>query len=354
MTQQKVINPAMIILGRESRGISQVNLARALGVTQGYVSKLEMGLLTTSEDMLTIISQLLNYPEPFFYQEDPLMGMSITEILLHRKRRDTPRKVLSRVYAQTEIRYRHIRRLLLATDIECTIPRLPIEDYEENAEKIAQLVRAQWHLPRGPIHELTKTVEDAGLIIVPFNFQTPLVDAMSRWLPACNPVFFVNNDLPKDQYRFILARELGHLVMHEKPHPELEDQAERFAMEFLLPEREVRGQLEDLDIAKLMMLKRYWKVSIALLLQRARELGTVTDRQYYYLWSLMTQARYKKREPAELDVQGEIPTLLDEIIEMHRTQLNYSISDLRTLLMLNEQELRAEYLQGHERLSIVD
>lgn len=349
---QHAINTAMVILARESRGLLQIDLARALDVTQGCVSKLEMGLLAISEEMLANIARILNYPKPFFYQQDSLMGVGITEVL-HKKRRDMPRKILSRVYAQVQIRHKHIQQLLRSADVECTIPRLPIEDYDNNPEKIAQLVRAMWRAPRGPIQELTKLVEDAGLVIVPFDFQTPLVDAMSRWLPACNPVFFVNSRLPKDQYRFILARELGHLIMHERPHPDLADQAERFAMELLLPELEIRPALDNLDFAQLATLKQYWKVSMATLLKRAREIEAVSDRQYYYLWSQMTRAGYKQREPAELDVQGEQPTLLNEMIELHRTELGYSIPELCTLLTLNEQEMRTEYLPRHERLSVV-
>ena len=41
----KNINPEMLVLARESRGVMQSELARMLSVTQGKVSKLESGLL---------------------------------------------------------------------------------------------------------------------------------------------------------------------------------------------------------------------------------------------------------------------------------------------------------------------
>lgn len=42
----------------------------------------------------------------------------------------------------------------------------------------------------------------------------------------------------------------------------------------------------------------------------------------------MSQRGYRKRESAELDLLPERPSLVGEIIEFYRTELNYSIDDL--------------------------
>lgn len=346
--QRKDINPNMVILGREARGLSQKELADMLSVTQGRISKIEMGLLPVPDDLLEMLSQVLDYPTHFFFQEGSLSGIGVTEIF-HRKRQDVPKKILSKAYAQMDIRHRHMAALLRAVDIPHNVPRLDIDEYNGRTEEIARLLREQWHIPRGPIQNLTQTVEDAGVVVIPVDFGTPRIDAISRWIPDLPPLFFVNKDIPKDRYRWSLTHELGHVIMHTLPNTDMEKQANQFTAEFLLPEREIRADLKNLDLAKLTILKRYWKVSMAALLHRAEDLEAITPNQARNLWMQMAKAGYKTREPIELEAGGEQPSLLEELIETYRKDLNYSIADLQRVIPLNEEELWEQYLKGHDQ-----
>lgn len=337
-------NPRMVILARESRGLGQQALAEALNVSQGTISKIETGLIPLSNEMMESLSEVLDYPPHFFQQEGDITGIAIAEVF-HRKRQNVPQRVLNKIYAQIEIRIKHIAALLVSTEVPSNIPRMDVEEYSDHVEDIARAIRARLQLPRGPVKDITRIIEDAGGITITFDFETPLVDAISRWIPGLPPLFFVNERIPKDRYRLSLAHELGHIVMHSYPTPDIEEQAFRFAAEFLLPEREVMIDLRDLSLPKLANLKRYWKVSMAALLKRAEELNTITPNQARYLWSQMSRAGYKTREPIELDVAGEQPYLLHEIIETHQTELGYSVEDLRKLIPLNDDELWKFYLQ---------
>lgn len=341
------VNPYMIIVGRESRGLSQKMLADALGVSQGRVSKVESGLLAVPDDLLDALARVLNYPSGFFLQAGAPKGVGIAEIF-HRKRQDVPKKVLDKVYARMEIRYRHIENLLRATDIPVNVPHLDIDEFGTVAD-IARLVRATWHLPRGPIQDLTTILENAGVVVVPFDFETPKIDAISRWLPGLPPLIFVNETSPKDRLRFNLGHELGHLVMHTLPNPEIEDQANQFAAEFLLPERDIRNDLGDLTMAKLAVLKRYWNASMSALLKRADDLGTISAGRARALWAQMARAGYKLREPVDLDVPGEQPTLVRELVETHLRDLGYDHHDLHDLLCLGDEELWLYYLRDQDR-----
>ena len=75
----------------------------------------------------------------------------------------------------------------------------------------------------------------------------------------------------------------------------------------------------------------------------------ITTNHARYLWSQMARAGYKTREPVELDVDGERPALLHEIIATHREQLDYSIEDLAHLVHLTVGELTEMYLLGDDR-----
>lgn len=342
--ERETANPNMVILARDSRGMTQKELALRLGVTQGRVSKMEMGLLPITDDLVERLAKCLGYPKHFFLQEGGIHGIGIPE-LFHRKRQDVPKRLLDRIYALIEIQSAHqIPALLRAVEMPCNIPTFDIDEYNGNAERIASLVRERWQLPRGPISDLTEAIEDAGGIVVPFRFETQRVDAMSRWMPSAPPLFFINMESPKDRLRFSLAHELGHVVMHALPNGDIENQADRFAAEFLLPQRDILPYLHDLSLSRLAVLKQYWKASMAAILKQAEGLGAITANQARYLWILMSKAGYRTREPVELDPDGETPTVLQELIEIHLKQLSYSVADLAQTLALEEQEVLANYL----------
>ena len=148
-------------------------------------------------------------------------------------------------------------------------------------------------------------------IVIPFDFETNSIDAVSHWPPGVPPLFFVNKFIPTDRMRFTLCHELGHIIMHQKtPNPEIERQANEFASELLMPERDIRPYLVDISIDKLASLKPYWKVSMSALLKRSVDLNVITQRHGRTLWMQISQAGYKVREPIELDLPNESPTLL--------------------------------------------
>lgn len=338
------VNPYMVILGRESRGLSQKELAEKLGVTQGRISKIEKDLLVVPDELLEKLSHVLDYPQHFFCQEGAPVGVGIAEIF-HRKRQDVPKGVLAKNYAKMEIQLKHIETLLReGEEIPCYVRRFDIDEFDGQVEKIAQIVRKTLQIPSGPIDDLTETIEDAGVLVVPMNFETMRVDAISRWVPGLPPIMFVNMHGPKDRYRYSLAHELGHLVMHELPNPDIEEQANQFAAEFLLPGEDIQAQLFNLNLSKLVRLKLYWKVSMAAILMRAQKMGTITSNHARYLWMQMAKAGYKTREPVELDVKGEQPRLLKKLIEASLKVYDNSLAYLGEALALNENELRALYL----------
>jgi len=345
------VNPEMVILARESRGYSQDELAKELHVTQGRISKIEGGTLEVPDDLLEVLCRVLHYPPVFFHQEGVRPGVGIAEIF-HRKHKDVPKKLMNEIYASIDIRIRHITSLLRAAEIPERVPRLPIEKYEGNAAQVARLVRSMWDIPRGPIRNVTKTLEDAGVVVVSFHFGTRKVDGICRWLPGCAPVMFVSDEAPKDRVRLTEVHELAHMVMHKTPNPDIEDQAFAFAAEFLMPEREIFTDLQELSLQKLANLKQYWRVSMQSLLQRAKDLRTIPERQVANLWREMGAAGYRTKEPVDLDIQGEQPALLQELVDMHIKEMSYGVEELGQLLSLYEDELRSLYMKDSTRPSL--
>lgn len=337
------VRPDKVVVAREARGVTQSHLADALGISQGHLSKIEAGMLVVPDTLLPRLSQTLGYPPQFFRLTEPIYGPGTSEFF-HRKRKAISARLLARLHAQVNIFRIQISRLLLAVEIgPDRIPEIDPDSFPGSVEDVARAVRAAWNLPRGPIEDLTKCIEEAGGIVIPSDFGTPLLDAVGRYVPGMPPLFFTNRLSPGDRQRLTLAHELGHMVMHRVPTPEMEDEAFRFGAELLMPEQDIRHELDRLTIDRLVALKLRWRVSMQALLMRAQTLGAITLRQARYLWMQIGKAGYRTREPVEADIPPESPSLLTEIIDMYRHTLGYSTSQIADLMAINPTELETAY-----------
>jgi Zn-dependent peptidase ImmA (M78 family)/transcriptional regulator with XRE-family HTH domain len=335
------VNPEMVTLGRQARGLTQAQLASRMGVHQATVSKLEAGVSRLTADEFQKLAVALDYPMHFFTRRRRIMGSGITE-LYHRKRQKVGARLLHQVHARAAIRIMNIEDLMRSfDDVTDDVPILPVEHFDDSPEKIARIVRAQWHLPDGPIFSVTKVVEQAGGVVMEFDFETRHIDGFSRRDMSAAPMFFMNRALPPDRWRWTLAHELGHTVMHTDPNEAMEEQADRFASEFLAPASEIKAQLWDLSFAKLAGLKRYWKISMQALLLRARHLNIISDRKLRHMFMQLSKAGYRLREPSELDPPGEPPELLVDVMEDHVARLGYTEQDLCDALALAPADLHA-------------
>jgi Zn-dependent peptidase ImmA (M78 family)/DNA-binding XRE family transcriptional regulator len=353
------VRPELIVLAREARGLTQSKLAAALDISQGHLSKIEGGLLPVSEAILDRLAEVLDYPPQFFALSEPIYGPGASEFF-HRKRSAMSTRLLARLHARINIRRMQLSRLLPAVEIAPDrIPELDPEAFSGSVEDVARAVRAAWNLPRGPIANVTQTIEDAGGIVLLIDFGSPLLDAVSRYIPGLPPLFFENLESSGDRARMTLSHELGHVVMHRVPTPDMEAEAFRFAGEFLMPERDIRHELDSLSIDRLVALKLRWRVSMQALIMRAGSLGIISPRRAQYLWMQMSRAGFRVREPAEADVPREHPRFLTEIVDVYRHTLGYSTADLADLLAVHPHELETNYglqlapTDGRARLRMV-
>ena len=349
-------NYQMITLARESRGISQTELAKLSGLSQGKISKIETGLLALSESDVITISNILDYPVHFFRRNERVYGIGLSEYY-HRKRQSVPQKALNKVYAKIELRRMEITTLLKSVEFgEHNFFYMDPVQYDGNVESIAQAVRAAWRIPKGPILNLVGIIEESGAIIVPFDFEGAKIDGISVSHPGIPPLIFVNYNNPMDRVRFTLAHEVAHLIMHRIPpsdNVDIEEQADRFASEFLMPKNDISHALNDLSLQKLATLKLYWKVSMGALLKRASDLGKVTERYSRYLWMQMGKAGYRTTEPPELTPPIEEPSLLDDIVKVHQDELSYTSLDLSQTVGLSDIEFQNLYLKKSNYLRLV-
>src|SRR5438128_270097 len=112
----EAVNPRMIVLARESRGMTQSGLALAISTTQAHVSKYESGFLRVPDDVLLKLCHVLEYPRTFFYQTEDVCGFG-SSCFYHRKRQSIPVSDLRRLQAKINILRIQLSRLLSGAEI---------------------------------------------------------------------------------------------------------------------------------------------------------------------------------------------------------------------------------------------
>lgn len=342
----ETFNRALLQVARAARGFTQGELAQRAGVTQALVSKLENGLTTDpTTETVAALAKAVNFPIPFFYSSERPHGLPPFH---YRKRARLGAKVLGKIEAEINIRRIHLARLLQSYELPAKqdFPVIDLAKEQWTPQRAAQVLRGYWLVPRGPIDSLTELVERAGAIVVQINFETPLLDALSFRVPGLPPLIFMNSVVPGDRYRFTLAHELAHLILHNHPagDEEMEVEADEFAAEFLMPAKEVRPYIVGPSLSRLGRAKAYWKVSIKALIVQAHRLKLITPSQYTGLNVNYSKAGYARLgEPFPIPL--EKPSTLSLAVKHHLEGLRYSIEELATLLMLEAEELRALYTE---------
>lgn len=204
------------------------------------------------------------------------------------------------------------------------LPDLPVDPDEHTMtpEAAAREAREFFGIAPGPIQHAVRLAERAGVIVV---FSEPGVAAIDAYSlhTATRPIIILNP--VKDDYyrqRFDVAHELGHLLMHHDAEPGgkvAEDQANRFAAEFLMPAEEIAPLLPSSTAgrawAQLAELKEHWGVSLAALLYRSRTLGIMGDVSYRNAMVRMSQNGWRRAEPGRIS-SLEMPSMLPRAKEV--------------------------------------
>lgn len=326
-------NRAMLSVARAAQGFTQSDLAKAAGVTQALISKLEAGLtVEPGEETVDALATALRVPVNFLLSSERPHGMPQFH---YRKRAKLGRRALDRIEALINIRRIHAARLLKSYEVEADrFPVIDLEQREWTAVQAAQHIRGLWLLPRGPVDNLTEAVERAGAVVIQIDYETSLLDALSFRIPGLPPLIFMNISVPGDRYRFTLAHECAHLLLHNSPETDenMEVQADAFAAELLMPAREVKSYLTSPSLGSLARIKPYWKVSIKALIVQCSRLKLVTPSQYTGLMVNYSKAGYAKGEPFPIPIES--PTIFRDALYHHSGRLGYDVDEMASLLMM--------------------
>jgi len=79
------VNPVMVKLAREFRGFNQTEMAKASGLCQATIRRIEAGVMPISRKALSGLARATNMPPAFFFQTDTILGASVSEFCHYRR-----------------------------------------------------------------------------------------------------------------------------------------------------------------------------------------------------------------------------------------------------------------------------
>jgi Zn-dependent peptidase ImmA (M78 family)/transcriptional regulator with XRE-family HTH domain len=313
---------------REFRGLTQTQLANAIGVKQAAISEIEYNAFVPSDSLLEKIANQTGFL-PSFFELEPSDNLSFGT-LIYRARKSATAREETRVYQYANLLYQQVKRACL--DVYMPPNKLP-QLQNTPIKKAARITRDEFGLTQNePIKKLIHTIENNGVIVLNIPRDMPKIDSFSTWvkLDEERPLVALLAGRTMDRIRFNIAHELGHLVLHKLIRSTLkiiENEANEFASAFLLPEQIMREEIRPpVTLTSLAKLKLRWGVSIQALIMRAYSLRLITQRQLKYLFSQMSAQGWRSREPSNLDLKIELPNLVRNIIESkYRTREDYAL-----------------------------
>ncbi|WP_297003942.1 ImmA/IrrE family metallo-endopeptidase [uncultured Corynebacterium sp.] len=168
----------------------------------------------------------------------------------------------------------------------------------------AQTLRLMWGLGEGPLPNIVQLCEAKGIRVYGLPPVADVVDAFSGWSDG-NPYIFLSRSKTPERSRFDVAHELGHLILHPSyvgndadAHHRQEEDADRFAAEFLAPASSVSERLtRHPSVDQVLAFRSTFKVSAMMTAKALLRSGRTDDAGYRRLCSALARRGFRTGEP---------------------------------------------------------
>jgi len=302
----------VILTARRAAGLTQEELADRLGITQAALSRYENNLREPDDAALARLSEALDLSPEFLRHPFQLRGALAADA--HMRRQKTT-KVAEWKHAESVLNLLRMRTAFLIRRVPMNPDNFlaTFDPDDTTPADAARMLRAQWRMPIGPVRNLTRWIESAGVIVIEEPMGTRRIDGLSQWA-SDYPVIMLNAHLSTDRKRWTLAHELGHLVLHTSYiDADVEAQANDFAAEFLMPSHVISTDLRNLTPTRLLALKKLWGVSMQGIFEHAYRLGKVTTAERTKFYRMLNARGWKRTEPGSDQIATETPQLAQTI-----------------------------------------
>jgi Zn-dependent peptidase ImmA (M78 family)/DNA-binding XRE family transcriptional regulator len=338
---------------RQVRGLRAVELSEMLDVSAQAVSSYETGKKSPSPAIADAIATKLNFPPHFFTQP---------------ARRDDSRTVFYRSMSaatktarmRAEFRLHWLEDLtgFLGNSVEFPAVNLPIFDVppdpllisDDEIERMAEDARAFWRMTDGPVSNMVYLLENQGVIAARDQLGAVTLDSLSVF--SDRPYVMIGTDKGTSvRWRFDAAHELGHLLLHRRldrreltrtaQFKRVEEQAHRFAAAFLLPMAAFADDFFSASLDALRAIKPRWRVSVAMMIMRARQGGLISEEHERRMWINYSRRGWRRLEPLDDTLPPEEPRLLRGAVELILSHSVHHPADISQAVALADRDIES-------------
>ena len=311
---------------RHFQQLTQAELADRIAVSTPTISRYENERAVPGEEIIEALCDVLDVRHHYFYE--PFFEALTEDEVDYRSLAAAPKKVRNRLIAFGSFVLHWLR--YVRQEVRLPTLSVPLIDaaYDDDVEQAAEHCRQYWELGFGPIHSITRVLENAGVAVSTIDTSDREVDAFSVY--AEDQGLVVLNTAKASSSRAIqdCAHELGHGVLHRgvgrSKDPRLkEDQAKRFAGAFLLPRRTFPPEFwshdeRGLSESQLIDLKRRWGVSIQAILYRAHQLNLIGAARFRRWMRTASIRGWRSGTPEPAEPTPLEPELLARALERYQ------------------------------------
>ncbi|MAT05932.1 MAG: hypothetical protein CL424_12910 [Acidimicrobiaceae bacterium] len=316
---------------REVRGLTIVALSELVDVVSHQaISQYEHGRSSPSAEVVRALGNALNVPHDFFLRPS---RQSTRGTVFYRSMSSATKSARTRA----ERRVDWLRDLTEVIDQHVTLPavNIPVLDLpsdpllisDDEIEDAADRLRSHWGLGEAPVSNVVLFLESQGVILARDHLMAESLDSLSVWPDGDRPYMVVGVDKGTPvRWRFDAAHELGHLLFHrhvdqttlarKELFKRVESQAHRFAGAFLLPLGPFSDDLFGASLDAFEAIKPKWKVSMSMMITRARHAGMISDETRRRLMINLGRKGYRRNEPYDDTMEAEHPRLLRRSVEL--------------------------------------
>ncbi|MCI0539704.1 MAG: ImmA/IrrE family metallo-endopeptidase [Verrucomicrobiales bacterium] len=196
----------------------------------------------------------------------------------------------------------------------------------EEAENLANDLRAEWKLGTDPIPNMTELLEERGIKVLLANLPEK-VSGLTCFvkrprLGEETPVIVVNAAMTLERRRFTMAHELGHRVIDSSSEGDLEKLCHRFSGAFIVNREHLLNEIGErrsaFGVREIVGLKRLYRISAAAFLVRLEQIGVIDRSAIEYSFRTFASGwRSKEPEPLEGEKSkavSEVPRRFERLV----------------------------------------
>lgn len=365
---------------RETAGKSQEEFAAELGISRATLSGFENGHVAIDSAKLLKASKILGVPvTDFFKDREEEMA------LLFRAAEDVVPKaeVRSRLRRFCEA-YRELEEIAGVADALLMPPEYTYSPHLHSkhlvfARQVALSERERIGLGLyDPIENIFKLLDENGVRLLDVNIDQDDLYGLSGFSKQYGMCILVNTQNTMERNIFTAAHEYGHLLMHRSFYrsadlseaterdPDLEEMANVFAANFLVPEVGLRdvwaknAGRKEVKLEDLVFLKHHFRVSTKVIVRRLKDISLISERECDELMARAYKAQpdekveYAPLKSEGIDLIAEWKTVSRFLYLARKAGLSglISIGKLGELMGKNVLEVRSLVQQWRKELAV--